>query len=455
MDYQKFVDQVAMPCCVISVDRAGAGGYGDIRIIAANAPYRSVMGPGYYDGMLYSELVPQDNKFEDFCFRAAILKQRMHAYVETRAMDTWTDQTLIPLESDRDDRGCCQFIFEFTKHAEAERMSAVSVGTANAVIRASLTLLNPADFQTNVREVLRVILEEADAKAAQILLIDRENKTAVDFCRVLSGDARPVFEHGVETISYEVLDSWERMIGVSNAVIIQGEQDFAQIEKENPAWAGSLRMNRVESLVLIPLRRGKDVIGYLYTLNFDTARVVEVKELMELMSLVLGAEIYNYLLLQKLETLSQVDALTGLGNRRAMKKRMELVSRRKNTPFGIVNIDLNGLKVVNDRDGHEAGDRLLIQAGEILRKVFYQEDLFRTGGDEFIVITDTISLDTFYKKLDRLRGDVMKNTAVSFAIGEYWSDGTTDIKTAFRIADERMYADKQVFYEKNPALKRK
>ena len=77
MDYQKFVDQVAMPCCVIAVDRAGDGGYGDIRIIAANAPYRSVMGPGYYDGMLYSELVPQDNKFEDYCYRAAILKQSM------------------------------------------------------------------------------------------------------------------------------------------------------------------------------------------------------------------------------------------------------------------------------------------------------------------------------------------------------------------------------------------
>lgn len=47
MDYQKFVDQVSMPCCVISVDKAGDGGYGDIRIIAANAVYKAVMGPGY------------------------------------------------------------------------------------------------------------------------------------------------------------------------------------------------------------------------------------------------------------------------------------------------------------------------------------------------------------------------------------------------------------------------
>ena len=47
-------------------------------------------------------------------------------------------------------------------------------------------------------------------------------------------------------------------------------------------------------------------------------------------------------------------------------------------PFGIINLDLNGLKLVNDREGHEAGDELLIQAGELLGKLFYREDLYRT-----------------------------------------------------------------------------
>ena len=49
---------------------------------------------------------------------------------------------------------------------------------------------------------------------------------------------------------------------------------------------------------------------------------------------------------------------------------------------------------------------------------------------------------------------MMKNTSVSFAIGECWSDGSTDIKTAFDIADERMYADKQAFYQRYPELRR-
>lgn len=455
MNYQNFVDTVEMPCCVMSVEKTPAGTCGEIRIIAANKAYKNTMGPKYYDGMPYQELVPQDNKFEDYCFRAAILKQRMHAYVETKALHVWTDQTLIPLASDREELGYCQFIFEFTQDAEADRMAAISVTAAEAVIKASVTLLRAEDFQTSVRDVLQVIMEEADAKVGQILLIDHEHKQSIDFCRVIKEDAKPIHSTGVETISYGLLKSWEKMIGVSNAIIIQNEQDMDQIAEANPAWAESMRMHHVKTMVLVPLRRAKEVIGYLYVLNFDIDKVVAVKEMVELMSFVLGSEIYTHMLLQKLEELSQIDTLTGILNRRAMQNRMKELEMRRNKPFGVVNIDLNGLKVVNDREGHEAGDKLLVQAGELLRKVFYQEDIFRTGGDEFVIITSGIDQETFYRKVKRLRNDVEKNSRVSFAVGEFWSEGGQDIKNVFRFADERMYADKKSFYENHPDLRRK
>ena len=89
---------------------------------------------------------------------------------------------------------------------------------------------------------------------------------------------------------------------------------------------------------------------------------------------------------------------------------------------------------------------MLVQAGEVLQKVFYQDDLFRTGGDEFIVITQGISRETFERKIARLRRDVDKNADISFAIGWYWSDGSEDIADAFRRADAMMYADKEAFY---------
>ena len=48
-----------------------------------------------------------------------------------------------------------------------------------------------------------------------------------------------------------------------------------------------------------------------------------------------------------------------------------------------------------------------------------------------------------------------KNADVSFAVGEFWSDGSDDLKDAFRYADERMYEDKKAYYENNPDKERR
>jgi len=122
-------------------------------------------------------------------------------------------------------------------------------------------------------------------------------------------------------------------------------------------------------------------------------------------------------------------------------------------PFGIISLDLNGLKRTNDTLGHDAGDRMLVQAAEVLSKVFYQEDIFRTGGDEFVVISADISEGVFERKIARLRRDIEKNVDVSFSMGSYWSDGTAEPSEAFRIADDNMYQDKREYYLSHPELK--
>lgn len=456
MDYQLFVNYVEMPCCVLSVEKKADGSCGEIRIVCSNQPYKDTMGPGYYDNMPYDELVPQDNKFEEFCFRAAVLKQRMHAYVETKALGCWTDQTLIPLVSDRENIGYCQFIFEFTKTPEADRMADVSFNTAGEVIKASIKLMGQEHFTDNVEKVLEDLLNDAEATASRIMLVDHDRKEAKLLGEKFIQEAWPAGYNVEDIITYDLIKTWEDAIGVSNAVIIKDEHDLAALAQQNPFWADNMRENGVTSLVLIPLRGGKDVIGYLYVVNFNVEKVVDVKELVELMAFFLGGQIYNHLLVKRLEELSSVDELTGLNNRRSMIQRMRRMDRQeKREPFGVINIDLNGLKTVNDRDGHEAGDRLLVQAAELLKNVFYHEELFRTGGDEFIVISAGIEKEVFERKADRLRSDVEKNADVSFAIGTYWSDGSEDTTTAMKQADEAMYEDKKAFYEANPELRRK
>lgn len=457
MDFQQFTDCVGMPCCVMSVQKLPNGDYGEIRIICANESYKKIMGPAYYDGMIYSELVPKENKFEDFCYRAAILGQRMHAYVDTRALGCWTDQTLIPMESDREDMGYCQFIFEFTQGPEADRMADVNMETASTVLEACIRFAANSDFKKALPEALDLIIRSADAMGGRIMTFDHENRRAINFCDRVDYSRWPDSDPSKadSAISYELMCSWEGLIGESNAVLIKNEQDMDALAKKNPEWAQSMREYGVTSLVLIPLRRDDEVIGYMYITNFDTSKIVEVKEMTELMGFFLTSEIVNYQLLRKLDRISKKDALTGISNRRAMIERMRaLTASGEKIPFGVVNLDLNGLKTVNDLEGHEAGDQLLIQAGEILQKVFYQDDLYRTGGDEFVVITTGIDRETFESKVQRLQHIVQKNTEVSFAIGRFWSDGSDDMTTAFRCADEKMYEDKKAYYEAHPELKR-
>lgn len=83
------------------------------------------------------------------------------------------------------------------------------------------------------------------------------------------------------------------------------------------------------------------------------------------------------------------DALTGLYNRRgfhALAAKAREIARREGRDCTLVFADIDGLKAVNDRHGHAAGDRLLVDAATVLVQCFRESDVVaRTGGDEFIV----------------------------------------------------------------------
>lgn len=95
-------------------------------------------------------------------------------------------------------------------------------------------------------------------------------------------------------------------------------------------------------------------------------------------------------LLAQFQAMAATDALTGLPNRRALNERLEetvSLSRRLNADVGVLMIDLDGFKLVNDTLGHEIGDELLRAVAVVLRQVLRRSDVpARLGGDEFVVV---------------------------------------------------------------------
>lgn len=145
-----------------------------------------------------------------------------------------------------------------------------------------------------------------------------------------------------------------------------------------------------------------------------------------------------------------VDGLTGLGNRAAYEDhvlRLNEAIKKKEARFSIAVFDLNGLKELNDRYGHEKGDQAIRQAALVLKKVYEDGKVYRIGGDEFIVVIEDPDYDVSlrYQEIDRLLGEMGE---VSLAKGAAEFDPVYDVgyRVVFNRADYAMYNDKREYY---------
>ena len=158
----------------------------------------------------------------------------------------------------------------------------------------------------------------------------------------------------------------------------------------------------------------------------------------------------------ELSRVANYDALTGIPNRRLLVDRLGQSiahARRSGRKLAICYIDLDGFKVVNDRHGHETGDRLLVDITRRLQENLREGDtLARLGGDEFVVLFNELSHESeCFRVLDRITQAIAApmqiggfQVAVSASIGvTFYPDDDEDGDTLLRHADQAMYIAKQ------------
>lgn len=148
------------------------------------------------------------------------------------------------------------------------------------------------------------------------------------------------------------------------------------------------------------------------------------------------------------ETLGQLsfaDGLTGTMNRNAFIRDITPPLKDKGYGRGIVFIDVNGLKETNDKYGHVAGDELLMRTCEKMVSVFGDEDKYRTGGDEFVIICRGMEKQEFQEKAELLREKFRKAGNLA-AIGASWAEEGRTLQEAVNEAENLMYQEKKSFY---------
>ena len=153
------------------------------------------------------------------------------------------------------------------------------------------------------------------------------------------------------------------------------------------------------------------------------------------------------------------DALTGVKSKHAyltIEHRYSHLMKEGNCPaFALALCDVNDLKSINDREGHDAGDALIKEACKLICTTFCHSPVFRIGGDEFVVLLDGEDYEnreTLYKEIHSIVEKNSFGTGLVISIGmvDYEPGSNEDFLSLFHRADEAMYEVKAALKANRP-----
>ena len=145
------------------------------------------------------------------------------------------------------------------------------------------------------------------------------------------------------------------------------------------------------------------------------------------------------------------DELTGTKNKtayREMEKELQRLTKEGDEPFGIVVCDINGLKLINDTEGHRAGDSYIKASCKLICRIFHHSPVFRVGGDEFVVVLRGQDFMNRARLIADLRRQVEKSVrigegpVVASGLAEFQPIKDRSVEDVFNRADNQMYEDK-------------
>ena len=241
---------------------------------------------------------------------------------------------------------------------------------------------------------------------------------------------------------YRIISYWEKILFNESSIVVHDAEVVAEF---SPKLYEFLKKLKISNFIATPLYNDGKLSGYLVAENYRADELVDTRRILETVSYFIADRMALSLSLEKLKRLSSHDSLTGAGSRNAL---FEKISEYKkvSSMLGIVFADLNGLKQINDNQGHAAGDEAIRGAANLLFRFCGENNVYRNGGDEFIAIIPNISLGSFDIVREHLMEAVSVDNGISIAVGFEWCDDSRKVEETLKSADRKMYAAKAEHY---------
>lgn len=230
-------------------------------------------------------------------------------------------------------------------------------------------------------------------------------------------------------------------------------EDVETLRENYPEEYELLHSQEIRSLVAAPLEQDGRLQGCLGVDNPPPEKIRNCASLLQTLSYFLMLTFRRAESERQLSQLSYYDTLTSFYNRNRYIQDADALAGTAG-PVGVVYLDVNGLKDINDRHGHAFGDRVLVECAQKMREAFRGADFYRIGGDEFVILCRGLDRPAFEERVAALRRSFSQNDLCHAAIGTQWATQFEDVQRLIAQADQLMYEDKKEFYRKNPVSNR-
>lgn len=303
-------------------------------------------------------------------------------------------------------------------------------------------LNSDTDIDVGINNLLATVNGYFQADRTYVFEIDPDRDVLINTFEYICGQEVSAQMDNLQEVPVSVIKVWMQNFRQGRSYYMS---DLEQ-ERGQPSYE-MLKAQQVWRLLAVPLMKGGAMVGFLGVDNprahYDDATLLASIQFFVTNSLDRKKQ-QAYL-----EKLSYRDMLTGLYNRNRYIERLEAYKEVQDQQIGAIYIDLNGLKKVNDEQGHRAGDELIVRAAGTIAGIF-AEDAYRVGGDEFVVILLDVSREDFARKTEQLRRQMQENS-VDASIGGVWQASTENLENLLRLADENMYREKKRYYSQADA----
>lgn len=250
---------------------------------------------------------------------------------------------------------------------------------------------------------------------------------------------------GLQRVDMAAISRWAEFFDQGECVIIENSED---VRKISPLEYEYLAVQGVRTLAAAPLEQDGRIVGFLGLDNPPADKIRNIGSLLKMLGYFFMTTVQRILNEERLVAMSFHDELTGLYNRNRYMADVESLEGGEGT-LGVVFVDVNDLKEINDRFGHVRGDEALRTCAAKMVEALGDVDLYRIGGDEFVALLPDVEEGEFAVKVARLEQVFEGDNASEdrfVAIGSRWTMSASDVSSLLLEADADMYEKKRRFH---------